>query len=76
MMLSVLELKLLMDGRIPVTVIVIDLLADPDILLANSVYVVVVSGDTALVPLKETVPIPGLIETEFAPVTSQCKVVS
>ena len=63
-----------MDGRIPVTVIVIDLRADPDIFLATSVYVVVVSGDTVLVPLEETVPMSGLIETELAPVTSQCKV--
>ena len=69
-------LKLFMDGRAPVTVIVIDLRADPVILSATSVYVVVVSGDTVLVPLEETVPIPGLIETELAPVVSQCKVAS
>jgi len=74
MILSVLELKLSMDGRVPVTVIVIDLRADPDILLATSVYVVVVSGDIFLVPLEETVPISGLIETDVAPVTSHCKV--
>jgi hypothetical protein len=65
-----------MDGRIPVTVTVIDLRAEPYILLATSVYVVVVSGDTVLVPLEDTVPIPELIETELAPVVSHCKVAS
>jgi hypothetical protein len=69
-------LKLFMDGRIPVTVIVTDLRTEPDILLATSVYVAVVSGETFLVPLDETAPITGLIETELAPVTSQRKVAS
>jgi len=71
-----LMLKLSMEGRMPVTVMVTDLLADWDILLATRVYVVVVSGDTVLVPLKETFPIPGLMETESAPLTSHCKVAS
>ena len=70
------ELKLSMDGRAAVTVIVIDFRADPDILLATSAYAVVVPGDTILLPLEKTVPISGLIETELAPVTAHCKVTS
>lgn len=66
--------KLAMAGRAPVTAIVTDLRAEPNVLLATSVYVVVVPGDTSLVPLKETVPISGLIDTEVTPVASHCKV--
>jgi hypothetical protein len=69
-------LKLFMDGRIPVTAIVIDLRTEPKVLLANSVYVDAASGDTVVVPLEDTVPISGLIETEVAPVTAHCKVAS
>jgi len=69
-------LKLFMDGKIPVTSIVIDLRTEPYRLPATSVYVVVVPGEIVLVPMEDTVPMPGLIETEFAPLTSQCKVAS
>ena len=75
-MLSVLKPNFSIDGGAAVTVIVTDLRTEPDILLAIRVYVAVVSGDTVLLPLDETVPIPGLIETELAPATSQCKVAS
>ena len=69
-------LKLFMVGRMPVTLTVMDLRADPYILLATSIYVVVVSGYTFLVPLAETVPIPGLMETDVTPVAAHCKVAS
>jgi hypothetical protein len=75
-MLSVLKPNLSMDGGAAVTLIVTDLRTEPEILLAIRVYVAVDSGDTVRLPLEETVPIPGLIETELAPATSQCKVAS
>ncbi|MHB8086377.1 MAG: hypothetical protein ACYDHZ_11180 [Dehalococcoidia bacterium] len=56
-----------------ITVIVVDPLAEPDILVAVSVYVVVVAGDTGIVPLDDTVPTSGLMDTPVAPVTSHCK---
>ena len=58
-----------MDGVGSLTVIVFDPLTEPNRLLATSVYVVVVSGDIFLVPPEETVPIPGLMETDDTPVT-------
>ncbi len=68
-----LTVKLLMDGSLGmVTVIVVDFCAEPEKLVATSVYVVVAVGDTATVPLDDTVPISGVMDTPVAPVTSHC----
>jgi hypothetical protein len=68
------KLKLSMDGGGSLTVIVCDPLAEPNRLLASSVYLVVVLGDTVLVPLDDTVPMPGMMETDDTPVTFHCNV--
>jgi hypothetical protein len=73
--LPVLKLKLSMDGAGSLTVMVLDPSAEPNRLLATSVYLVVVSGDTVLIPLDDTVPIPGLMETDDTPVTFHFNVV-
>ena len=68
-----LTVKLLMEGALgTVTVIVADFRAEPEKLVATSVYVVVAVGDTATIPLDDTVPIPGVMDTPVAPVTSHC----
>jgi hypothetical protein len=46
----------------------------PALLLAVRVYVVVVVGDTVLLPDAVTVPIPWSIENEVAPVIFHCRV--
>jgi len=51
------------------TVTVTDPAVLPTPLVAVSVYTVVEVGDTVLVPVDETLPISGLIETDVAPVT-------
>jgi len=48
------------------TVSVADLVELPASLEAVSVYVVVSWGDTSLLPLGSTLPISGLMETDFA----------
>jgi hypothetical protein len=70
--LAVLKLKLLIVGAGALTVIVLDPLVVPKKLLAARVYVVVVPGETVLVPMDGTVPTPGLMETDVAPVTFHC----
>lgn len=54
------------------TVIIMESRAEPAMLLATRVYEVVVAGETVLVPLADTVPIPGVMVTELAPVTFHC----
>lgn len=46
----------------------------PTLLRAARTYTVVSAGVTNLVPEAETVPGPGVIEIEVAPVTCHCKV--
>ena len=65
-----LALKAVMIGTLDfVTVIVADRVEFPAPLEAVSVYVVVKSGDTLCVPVGDTGPIFGLMETDVAPVT-------
>jgi hypothetical protein len=65
-----LALKVAMTG-IPaaVTVTVVEDVESPMLLVAVMIYVVVEEGDTALVPEEDTAPMPGLMETDVAPVT-------
>ena len=65
-----LALKVVMIGALGfVTLTVADAVGLPALLDAVSVYVVVKAGDTLCIPVDDTVPISGLIETDVAPVT-------
>ena len=70
LMESGLELKANMRGALDSdTVTIADAVALPALLEAVNVYVVVELGITLLVPVEETVPISGLMETDVAPAT-------
>ena len=70
LMESGLELKANIIGALDsFTVTIADEVALPALLEAVNVYVVVEPGVTLLVPVEETVPISGLMETDVAPVT-------
>jgi hypothetical protein len=62
--------KLTISGKLVVdTETVTDLVVEPKLLLAVSVYVVVAVGLTVFVPDAETLPTLWLIESEVAPLT-------
>jgi hypothetical protein len=61
-------------GLFGVTITVAEEVAEPAPLIALRVYVVLVLGATNCVPAEDVVPIPWLIETDFAPLTFHCKV--
>jgi hypothetical protein len=71
-MVAGVALKPLMDG-LPglVTVTVAHARVEPEILEAVSIYSVVAPGFTDCEPLADTVPISGLMETVWAPLTAQ-----
>jgi hypothetical protein len=67
-----LALKVVMIGAFDeVTVSVADAVELPALLEAVSTYLVVEPGDTFFVPLDDTVPISGSMETDVEPVTPQ-----
>ncbi|MDD5647591.1 MAG: hypothetical protein PHY03_01530 [Dehalococcoidia bacterium] len=67
--------KLLTAGLLGAVTVIVDHARDePDKLDAVSVYSVVSVGFTVCEPSDDTVPISGLIETDWAPVTTQVNV--
>ncbi len=67
-----LALKLLIDGLLGlVTVIVAHARVEPEILEAVNIYSVVAPGCTDCEPPADTVPISGLMEIVWAPLTAQ-----
>ena len=64
----------IMGASDAVTLSVADAVELPAPLEAVSTYLVVEPGDTLFVPLDDTVPIPGSMETDVEPVTPQVTV--
>jgi len=59
---------------VPVTMTCAVATDEPMAFVAVSVYIAVEAGVTNLVPVNATLPIPGWISTEVAPVTDQLRV--